>query len=268
MTYTDALDWYNRWYAPNNAIIVVAGDVAAKDVFALAEKYFGALKPKVLPARKPQDEPAQRGMRRISVKAPAELPALTMAWRAPVLRDVENETEPYALEMLAGVLDGSDAARLTGTLVREEKIANSVNAGYDNTQRGPGLFMIAGVPATGRTIDELERAVRRELAKVAADGVSEEELKRVKAQVIAGQVFERDSIFFQGMQIGTLEVAGYPHRTIDVMLKKLQAVTAAEVQAVAKKFLIDDSLTIAVLDPQPVEGRKPAPAPQGIRHGQ
>ncbi len=268
MTYTDALDWYNRWYAPNNAIIVVAGDVAAKDVFALAEKYFGALKPKVLPARKPQDEPAQRGMRRISVKAPAELPALTMAWRAPVLRDLENETEPYALEMLAGVLDGSDAARLTGTLVREEKIANSVNAGYDNTQRGPGLFMIAGVPATGRTIDELERAVRRELAKVAADGVSEEELKRVKAQVIAGQVFERDSIFFQGMQIGTLEVAGYPHRTIDVMLKKLQAVTAAEVQAVAKKFLIDDSLTIAVLDPQPVEGRKPAPAPQGIRHGQ
>ena len=98
--------------------------------------------------------------------------------------------------------------------------------------------------------------------------LSEQELKRVKAQVIAAQVFERDSIFFQAMQIGVLEVAGYPHRTIDVMLKKLQDVTAAEVQAVAKKFLIDDSLTVAVLDPQPVEGRKPAPATQGIRHGQ
>lgn len=268
MTHTDALDWYQRWYTPNNAMIVVAGDVAAAEVFALAEKYFGAIKPRAVPARKPQDEPAQVGIRRISVKAAAELPVLTMAWRAPVLRDVENETEPYALEMLAGVLDGSDAARLTGTLVREEKIANAVNAGYDNTQRGPALFMVSGIPATGRTVEELERAIRRELAKIAADGVSEDELKRIKAQVIAGQVFERDSIYFQAMQIGSMEIGGYPHRSIEVMLKKLQAVTAAEVQAVAKKFLIDDSLTIAVLDPQPVEGRKPAPAIQGLRHGQ
>ena len=268
MTHTDALDWYQRWYTPNNAMIVVAGDVAAAEVFALAEKYFGAIKPRAVPARKPQDEPAQVGIRRISVKAAAELPVLTMAWRAPVLRDVENETEPYALEMLSGVLDGSDAARLTGTLVREEKIANAVNAGYDNTQRGPALFMISGIPATGRTVEELERAIRRELAKIAADGVSEDELKRIKAQVIAGQVFERDSIYFQAMQIGSMEIGGYPHRSIEVMLKKLQAVTAAEVQAVAKKFLIDDSLTIAVLDPQPVEGRKPAPAIQGLRHGQ
>ena len=268
MTHTDALDWYQRWYTPNNAMIVVAGDVAAAEVFALAEKYFGAIKQRAVPARKPQDEPAQVGIRRISVKAAAELPVLTMAWRAPVLRDVENETEPYALEMLAGVLDGSDAARLTGTLVREEKIANAVNAGYDNTQRGPALFMISGIPATGRTVEELERAIRREVAKIAADGVSEDELKRIKAQVIAGQVFERDSIYFQAMQIGSMEIGGYPHRSIEVMLKKLQAVTAAEVQAVAKKFLIDDSLTIAVLDPQPVEGRKPAPAIQGLRHGQ
>ena len=105
-------------------------------------------------------------------------------------------------------------------------------------------------------------------APVAADGVSEDELKRIKAQLIAGQVFERDSIYFQAMQIGSMEIGGYPHRSIEVMLKKLQAVTAAEVQAVAKKFLIDDSLTIAVLDPQPVEGRKPAPAIKGLRHGQ
>ncbi len=268
MTYADALDWYQRWYAPNNATLVVAGDVTANDVFAMAEKYFGPLKPRLLPARKPQDEPQQRGVRRIVVKAPAELPALTMAWRAPVLRDVESDWEPYALEMLAGVLDGSDAARLNSTLVREEKIANSANAGYDSAQRGPGLFVVNGIPATGRSVDELEGALRRELAKIAAEGVSEDELKRVKAQVIAGQVFERDSIFFQAMQIGMLETAGYPHRTIDVMLKKLQQVTAGQVQAVAKKYLIDDSLTIAVLDPQPVEDRKAAPAASGIRHGQ
>jgi zinc protease len=266
MTYTDANDWYARWYAPNNAIVVVAGDVAASEVFALAEKYFGPLKAKALPVRKPQDEPLQRGIRRVEVKAPAELPVLMMAWRAPVLRDVDNEWEPYALEMLAGVLDGNEAARLNRALVREQKIANAAGAGYDSTQRGPGQFTVSGIPSAGRTVQELEQALRTELAKIVADGVSEDELKRVKAQVIAGQVFERDSIFFQAMQIGALETGGYPHRSMDTMLKKLQEVTAAQVQAVAKKYLVDDSLTVAVLDPQPLDGGKPA-APQGASDG-
>jgi zinc protease len=128
--------------------------------------------------------------------------------------------------------------------------------------------MVTGVPATGKTVADLEQALRRELAKIAAEGVSEEELKRVKAQVIAAQVFQRDSIFFQAMQIGSLEIAGYPHQAIDLMIRKLQQVTAAQVQEVAKKYVVDDSLTIAVLDPQPLDGRKPAASPKGLRHGQ
>jgi zinc protease len=268
MTWRDAREWYDRWYAPNNAIVVVVGDVDPQQVFALADQYFGKLKPKALLERKPQDEPAQRGIRRVTVKAPAELPYLLMGYRAPVLRDVENDWEPYALEMLAGVLDGHDAARLTSALVRGEKIANAVDAGYDSTSRGPGMFMVSGVPAAGRTAAELEQALRRELEKVVNDGVSEEELKRVKAQVVASQVFQRDSMFFQARQIGALETAGYPHKTIDLMIRKLQQVTAAQVQEMAKKYLIDDSLTVAVLDPQPLDGRKPAAAPQGLRHAQ
>ncbi len=268
MTYTDARQWYDRWYAPNNAIVVVAGDVAADDVFALAEQYFGPLKAHDLPLRKPQEEQAQRGIRRVVIKAPAELPVLMMAWRAPVLRDVENEWEPYALEMLSGVLDGNEAARLNSTLVRGEKIANAIDAGYDSTQRGPGLFTVSGIPTAGRSVDELEKALGRELAKIAADGVNEDELKRVKAQLIASQVFERDSIFYQAMQIGMLETGGYAYSSIDVMLKKLQAVTAAQVQAVAQKYLIDDALTVAVLDPQPLAGAKPAAASKGAAHAQ
>jgi len=268
MTWRDAREWYDRWYAPNNAIVVVVGDVDPQQVFALADQYFGKLKPRALPQRKPQDEPAQRGVRRVAVKAPAELPYLLMGYRAPALRDVEKDWEPYALEMLAGVLDGHDAARLTTALVRDQKIANSVDAGYDSTSRGPGMFLLSGVPAAGRTAAELEQAVRRELEKVANDGVSEDELKRVKAQVVASQVFQRDSMFFQARQIGSLETAGYPHRSVDLMIRKLQQVTAAQVQQVAKKYLIDDSLTVAVLDPQPLDGRKPAPAPKGLRHAQ
>lgn len=267
MTHLDAQRWYERWYAPNNAIIVVAGDVVASEVFALADKYFGAIKPKVLPERKPQDEPQQRGIRRVTVKAPAELPSLLMAYRAPMLRDPERDSEPYALEVLAGVLDGNEAARLNSSLVRSQKIAIAAGAGYDSTARGPGLFLVSGVPATGRTVAELEQGLRSELAKIVADGVSDEELKRVKAQVVASQVFQRDSIYFQAMQIGSLEIAGYPHQAIDLMIRKLQAVTAAQVQEVAKKYLIDDSLTIATLDPQPLD-RKPAFSPSGLRHAQ
>ena len=267
MNWHDARDWYDRWYAPNNAIIVVAGDVMPQEVFALAEKYFGAIKPKALPERKPQDEPPQRGIRRINVKAPAEQPSIVMGYRAPVLRDVENDWEPYALEMLAGVLDGHEAARLNSTLVRTEKIANAVGAGYDSTQRGPGMFIVNGIPSAGKTVADLEQALRREIAKIVADGITDEELKRVKAQVVSSQVFQRDSIYYQAMIIGSLEIAGYPHSAMDRMIDKLREVTPEQVQAVAKKYMVDESLTIAVLDPQPLDGVKAA-APAGVRHAQ
>ncbi len=261
MSWHDARDWYDRWYAPNNAIIVVAGDVNPTEVFALANKYFGQLKPKTLPERKAQDEPAQRGIRRIAVKAPAEQPSLLMAYRVPILRDVEKDWEPYALEMLAGVLDGHDAARLNSALVRTEKIANAVGAGYDSTQRGPGLFMVSGVPSAGKSAADLEQALRRELAKIVNDGITNDELKRVKAQVVSSQIFQRDSIYYQASQIGSLEISGYPHKAIDTMIEKLRQVTPEQVQAVAKKYLLDDSLTVAVLEPQPLDPTKPAAAP-------
>ncbi len=268
MRVEDASEWYRRWYAPNNAIVVVVGDVEPKEVFALAGRYFGKLEPKALPERKPQDEPAQRGIRRVTVKAPAELPYLIMGYRAPVLRDPEQDWEPYALEMLAGVLDGNEAARLNSALVRGERIANTVDVGYDSTQRGPGMFLVSGIPSTARTVADLEQALRRELAKIVTDGVAEDELKRVKAQIVAAQVFQRDSMFFQARQIGSLEITGYSHKTIDLMIRKLQEVTAAQVQEVARKYLVDDCLTVAVLDPQPLAGRKPAAAPEGLRHAQ
>ena len=268
MQVEDAHDWYQRWYAPNNALVVVVGDVDPQQVFALADRYFGPLKPKALPERKPQDEPAQRGVRRVTVKAPAELPYLLMGYRVPVLRDPQQDWEPYALEMLAGVLDGHEAARLNSSLVRGEKIANAVDAGYESTQRGPGMFLMSAVPNPSRTVADLEQALRRELAKIVADGVSDDELKRVKAQVVATQVFQRDSMVFQARQIGSLEITGYSHKTIELMIRKLREVTAAQVQEVARKYLIDDSLTVAVLDPQPLAGGKPAAAPEGARHAQ
>src|SRR5574343_751498 len=117
MTAADAKAWYDTWYVPNNAYLVITGDVDHQEVFKLARKYYGPLAGRRLPARKPQEEPAQDGTRRVTVKAPAELPSLIMAYKAPVLRDIEQDNEPYALEMLAAVLDGHDAARFNKKLV-------------------------------------------------------------------------------------------------------------------------------------------------------
>ena len=262
MTVQDARDWYDRWYVPNNAYVVIIGDVEHQNVFRLAEKYYGPLASRAVPARKPQDEPEQTGIRRLTVKGPAELPVVLMAYKVPVLRDVDKDVDPYALEMLSAILDGHEAARFSKNLVREQRLAVSAGAGYDATARGPGLFYVQGSPSEGRTRAELEAGFRVEIVRVAKDGVSEEELARAKAQLIAGQVYKLDSMFAQAMEIGQLEAVGIPYRSDERMIEKLQAVTAAQIQSVAARYLIDDQLTVAELDPQslPAAPRRPAAA--------
>ncbi|PKO94339.1 MAG: peptidase M16 [Betaproteobacteria bacterium HGW-Betaproteobacteria-10] len=260
MTVDDAKAWYDTWYVPNNAYAVISGDVDHQAVFALAEKYYGQLEGRALPLRRAQTEPAQEGPRRLVVKAPAELPVLIMGYKAPVLRDVDKDSEPYALEMLIAILDGHDAARFNKRLVREDKVALSVGAGYDSTARGPGMIHLSGTPSEGKTVADLEAALRAEIARVQKEGVSAPELKRAKAQWLASQVYKLDSMFGQAMEIGQTEAVGIPYQKIGRMLEKLQEVTAAEVQAVAQKYFTDDGLTVGVLDPQPVNGKVHRPA--------
>ena len=252
----DARAWYRSWYTPNNATLVVAGDVKASEVFALAQRYYGGIPARKLPARKNLSEPPQLGVKRIVVKAPAQLPNLLMAYHAPVLRDPVQDWQPYALEVLAGVLDGNESARLNKALVREQQLASSVGAGYDSTSRGPAMFILEGTPSEGKSVAELEAGLRAQVAQLVQDGVSEDELKRVKAQVTASEVYKRDSLFYQAMQIGQLESIGLSHKTIPLMLQKLQAVTAQQVQDVAREILKDDNLTIATLDPQPLSAEQ------------
>jgi zinc protease len=261
MRVEDARDWHRRWYAPNNATLVVVGDVSAADVFAEAERQFGPIPARPLPPRKPQTEPAQRGIKRLNVKIPADQPYLVMGWHAPSLRDVNQDWEPYALEMFAAVLAGSDAARLEHELVRATRVAIAAGANYDSVNRGPAMFMVDATPAPGKTVQELEQALRDQIRAIVDQGVSEEELRRVKAQVHASLVFDLDSMFSQARQIGALDNAGLPFDSLDLLARKLTEVTAAQVQAVARKYLVDDNLTLAVLDPQPIAGRKPPPPP-------
>lgn len=267
LTIDDVRAWYKRWYAPNNATLVVVGDVRPEAVFDLAKRFFGPLRPSVLPARKPQNEPAQTGIRRVHVKAVAEEPTLTMAWRAPGLIDPERDWMPYALDVLAGVLDGYPGARLNTRLVREQRIAVDVDAGYDGIGRGPSLFMLGGAPAPGHTVEQLEAALRGQVRQIAEEGVRPEELARARSQVVARQVFARDSISAQARMIGELESAGLGYRNEDRLLERLREVTLEQVRQVAREVLVDDVLTVAILDPQPMpEGGRPKAPPKGMRH--
>ena len=266
MQVADVKAWYQRWYAPNNAVMVVTGDVDAQQVHQWAERYFGPIPAKQLPILKPQNEPVQLGMRRVVVQAPAESAYVSLAFKTPTLRDVEKDQDPYALTVLAAVLDGYDNARLDAQLVRTARLANDVGAGYDGINRGPSLFVLEGTPAAGVSAEQLEAALRAEVAKIADTGVSDEELQRVKAQLIASQIYKRDSIFGQAMEIGGLEMVGIPYTNIDRILAQLKAITGQQVQAVARKYFGDDQLTVATLVPLPLSGKlPPAPPPGALR---
>jgi zinc protease len=251
MTASDARDWYRSWYKPNNATVVITGDVNAQQVLASVEKYYGAVPAKELPVRKPQIEPPQRGVKQVQVKAPADSAQLTMAWKAPRLEPGKlDEPDPYALELLTAVLDGYDNARLNRSLVKQEKVVNDVGVGYDMISRGPALFVISATLAKGKTVEQVQTSIRKALDEIKQKGILESELKRIKVRILSEQIYKRDSIFGQAMEIGGTEMAGFSWRNIDSMLERMQSITPEQVQVVAKKYLVDDQLTIAVLDPQ------------------
>lgn len=249
----DLRDWYRRWYAPNNAILVVAGDVEPDSVAKLAAKYFGPLKAENIEPAKPRTEIAQRGMRRITVQAPAEVPYLLLGYKVPVLLTAEQDWEPYALEVLAGILDGGESARLSRILVREKQQVVDAGAGYDLYDRQKSLFLLDATPAEGVSVDTVEEALRQQVQQLRSEPVTEAELERVKAQVVADHVYEDDSIFYQAMQVGQLEAVGLDWRTGEDYVKRIQAITPEQVQAVARKYLVQDRLTVARLDPLPMD---------------
>lgn len=247
----DARQWYQSWYAPNNAVVVISGDVDPEQTRQMVQEYYGVAHPHELPVRKPQVEPLQKGIKQVAVKAPADSAQFAMAWKVPHLEPGKlSDQEPYALELLAAVLDGYDNARLNRTLVKQERVVNDVDVGYDMISRGPQLFTISASVAKGKSVAQAQMSIRKAIHELVEKGILESELKRIKVRILSEQIYKRDSIFGQAMEIGNIEMAGFSWRDIDPMLEKMQTITPEQVQAVAKKYLVDDGLTIAVLDPQ------------------
>lgn len=265
LTVDDLRQWYRKWYTPNNATLVVVGDIEPDAVYKLAKQQFGRIKRGDVPELKPRIEPEQRGERRITVRAPARVPYLLMAYKVPGLRTAETAWEPYAFEVLTAILDGGDSARLSRHLIRESRIASGASAGYNIASRMDDLFTLSGTPAQGRSIGELEDALRAQILRLQEELATPAELDRIKAQVVAENVYERDSIFYQAMVIGILETVGLDWRIADAYVERIKAVTAEQVREVARKYLVSDRLSVAILDPLPIESPPPPTLDNG-RH--
>ncbi|MGJ7533211.1 MULTISPECIES: M16 family metallopeptidase [unclassified Variovorax] len=257
MTPEDARAFFKRWYVPANAVLVVAGDVDVAQVRAMAEKYYGRIPSSAVPARKPRTEPAQRGIRRIELKAPAEQAYVSLAFRVPQLASIDDaSSDAWALVVLSAVLDGYAGARLDRALTQgPDRVADSAGAYSGFMGRGPQLFVLDGVPAAGKSAEVVEAALRAQLARVAKDGVGEAELARVKTQWVASETYKRDSVMAQARELGSNWVQGLPLDASERIVARLQSVTAAQVQAVAAKYFGDDQLTVATLRPLPPEAK-------------
>jgi zinc protease len=263
MTRSDLVQWYEQWYGPNNAAVVVVGDVEPERVLELARRHFGAKKAVELPPRPARSELEPRGETRLEVAASAKLPYLAMAWRVPSLATAEQADDVYALDVLAAILDGGRSARLQRNLVRGQQMASSASASYSVVARSDSLFSVTATPADGHAPAALESALDDEITALKAGEIDTQELERVKTNVRARDVFERDSMFYQALRLGRLEMTGVGQEAYDAYLEGVEAVTAADVARVAKAYLVDERLTVARLVPQGVDGAGQGAAPTG-----
>jgi len=269
MTPDDARAFYQRWYTPANAAVVIAGDVDPQQVRALAEKHYGRIPVRAVPPRKPREEPEQAGQRSLEYRAAAEQALVVLAYKAPRWNGGEAgdgaNADALALTVLSAVLDGYSGARLDRALVQgtgRARIADSAGASYGLMGRGPQLFTLSAVPVAGVSTEAAAAALKAEVARIARDGVSEAELQRVKTQWTASEVYKLDSVFNQAQELGSYWVNGMDIQTSPRLMNQLRGVTAAQVQSVAQRWFADDQLTTAVLVPD--ASRRPA-APAGPR---
>lgn len=271
LTAQDVRDFHRRWYVPANSAVVIAGDVDPQEVRRLVEKHYGSIPARPVPARKPREEPEQNGMRRLELKAPADQSFVTLAFKVPQLRSFERTPEnddALALTVLGAVLDGYEGARLGRALTQgPDRVADSVDAGNGLWGRGPQLFTLTGIPAPGKTPEQVETALRAQVARVAREGVTDAELKRVLTRWIAGEIYKLDSVMNQARELGTAWVLGLPLDADQRLMARLGEVTADQVKSVAARYFGDERLSVGILRPLPPDpNRKPRQPAVPLRH--
>lgn len=252
LTVDDLRRWYERWYVPGNATLVVVGDVEPARVFELAERHFGDIPPATATPPDGLNSLDAPGERRITVRDErADVPHLFMGWEVPSAATVERREDVYALMVLGAILDGGDGARLNQRLIRDERIAASASAGYSPTSRLDTMLNVSAAPATDSDLERLEDAVREEITRLRRELVSAQELERATNQLLADELFGLDSTFYQAMQIGMLETIGLGWEALRDLEPGVRAVTAEDVRDVARRYLVPARLTVGRLLPGP-----------------
>lgn len=244
ITRDDLWNYYRTRYAPNNAFIIVAGNIDVPSIMAKIKQEFGEIPPG--PAIRKLDvvEPEQRGEKRVSVRKEAELPYVLSAYKVPSL----PEKDSYALDVLAAILSGGKSARIYRRLIDEKRIALSAGAGYSSTDRFPFLFYLYGTALPGKSIEEVEKGLYEEVEKIKTQPPSEMEMQKAMNQIESDFIMNQDSIFYQAMILAEFELLG-DWRMRDAYLPGIQSVTAEDVQRVAQKYLIADRRTVGILIP-------------------
>jgi zinc protease len=244
--------WYETWYAPNNATLVVVGDVTVEEVRSLAERFFGPIAARALPSAERPLELDQPGERKLTLHVKTQVPSLIMAFNTPSLATSDNPRQIHALRLISALLDGGYSARLPEQLERGQELVTSASAWYDAYARGDSLFVLSATPnqQKNRSLEEVEAGLWQQLDKLKQSAPAEDELERVRAQVIAGLVYERDSISQQATTIGQLESVGLSWRLMDEELEALQAVTAADIQQAARTYFTRSRLSVAHVLPE------------------
>jgi len=257
LTVEDALDFYRRHYAPNNAILVVAGDVTMEEVRPLAEKYYGAIpaNPGIGP-RVRLSEPPQRAARRVSMRSDRVSEARwSRDYLAPSNAAGATRHVP-ALEVLSVILGGGATSRLYRSLVIERKLALSVRAYYDSDLLGPSSFALYARPQPSATLEALEEAIDAEIAKVVAEGVGDDEVAAARKRLLAGAVFARDSLGRGAIVIGTALTTGQTIEAVETWPDRIKAVTPAAILAAAGHVLRPERSVTGLLLPADAADRR------------
>ena len=247
----DVKDWYQRYYTPNQATLVIVGDVDADQVFKLAQKTFGHQVKRAPPHQKPQHEPPFLGKKIVTVHGKAQIPVLIRGFTVPSIGSMRPKqiNDPYALELIATILDAGDNGRLVRELTRDNPIASSIGVNYNLYTRFDTQFMIYGAPTQKHTLRELSHAIDHELTRLKHELIPAAELERVKRQLIAQKTYERDSLLGQAMELGMLETIGKGFETATHYNERIQQITPQHVQQAAQLYFQDVRQTDARLIP-------------------
>lgn len=236
--------YYKTYYAPGNAVIVVAGDIDGEEMMKQIRAAFDDV------PRGPESEsvmsrePDQQGERRVILKREAELPYVLMAYHTPSFPDEDS----YALEVLNGILSGGKSARLYQSMVYDKKIALAADADYSGFSKNPYVFFLAATAAPGKDIKDVESALLREIEKIQEIPPSEREVQKAKNQIESSFIMGQDSIFVQAMKYGTFEMLG-GWKLIDAYVEGIRNVTPKDVMKAAKKYFHEENRTVGILIP-------------------